>query len=132
MSNRNLLPNANNDYGTLDRQFPVTTKTVKDQIHDQDVMIDELGNIVSDIKNLASHMNDEITSHNDTIVDLNNHTDETTNTIANAKDRVKIIEDNENCCCWIKATGICVFFGFLILAAIIIVYAVKYRSPNSP
>lgn len=100
-------------------------REAEEQFNKQDIILDELGNIVKNIKHDALDMNTELEKHNVVIEDITNQVDDTHERLhQNTKKISKIIREKTCCSClcgdnyfWI----ICVILLVAIFAAIILI-----------
>jgi hypothetical protein len=107
----------------------ITGITRIDQFRKQDEIIDILGNIVTDVKQIASNMNNEIKNQNDTIIDLTNHVDNTDNDINHTTGRVTILK-KDSCGCWCLAIAFIVFFAALVISVIVLTIKINNKSSS--
>ena len=128
MSTKQLIKTTtNNNYGTI----PTSYKSLDEQIQDQDVTLDAVHDIASNMKILATDLHTKITNQHEIILDLTNSADHATNDMKNAENRIKVIEA-ENGCCGCKCIALMIGICFIVLVIVgVIIYAYVRKSTQT-
>lgn len=113
------------DYDTSNVDLESSQLITEEAIRKQDNMLDQLGNIVSDIKHAATGINEEIGRQNDVIDDLRIRVDDADNNIKLEVDRAKKIKKDKKCgwCCMIGS-----IVGTSCVAALIIALVIYFTT----
>lgn len=116
-NNDNSNDNSCANYGTIKS----TDISRSEQFKKQEEIIDVLGPIVTDIKQIANNMNNELDKQKDVVIDITYRVDNTDNGINRATDRVKIlVDDNSFCGCRCLLIVCFLFFVALVVCAIVL------------